>query len=86
MLDRLSPDDVYALTKRRRHSAQFRVLNALGIPARPDGDGAPIVLRSAVEAVLGVPGDSRERAAEPDWEALERPNGADRRKPPDGRP
>lgn len=75
MLDRLTMEEVYALTKRKRYSAQFRVLNALGIPARPDGDGVPIVLRSAVETVLGLKNSRSEstKRTEPDFSSLDKP-------------
>lgn len=71
MIDRLTPAEVYALTKRKRHKAQMAVLRAQGIDFRQDGNGAPVVLRSTVRAILG--GERREttRDAEPDWSSLD---------------
>jgi len=74
MLDRLTPAEVYSLTKRKRHKAQMAVLRSQGIDFRLDGDGAPVVLRSTVEAILGA-GKSSEKGPrlELDWSAVDGP-------------
>lgn len=70
MIDRLSADELYKLTKRVRYKAQMSVLRSQGIDFRIDGDGAPVVLRSAVEAILGGKPES-EKHIEPDWSSLD---------------
>jgi hypothetical protein len=63
----LSPDELVALTRRRRSDAQARELVAMGIPYRARTDGTLAVLRAAVDAILGVPDQSQRvaRTAEP---------------------
>lgn len=44
----LSPDEVVALTGRKRWKAQALALARMRIPFRPNGYGRPLVERSAV--------------------------------------
>lgn len=44
----LTPAELESLTGKQRRSAQLRVLQALGIPARVRPDGSLLVLRSHV--------------------------------------
>ena len=50
----LEPADIERITRRKRHAAQCRVLDALGIAYRKRPDGSPAVLREAVGATLGA--------------------------------
>lgn len=78
-LDFLSQDEVFGITKRRRWTAQLRVLRELGFTARPDGDGRPLVLRSHVEAKFGIHHEHRARKfSEPDWTYLDATKAASR--------
>jgi hypothetical protein len=53
----LSEQEIVVLTKKVRPSAQKRVLDALGIPAKPRGSRDPslVVLRIHVESGEGAP-------------------------------
>lgn len=63
----LTPDELQALTGRRRVDAQRRELDAMRIPYRERTDHSLVVLRSALEAALGgLPGDGTIRSAEPE--------------------
>lgn len=68
----LSPQEIYQLTHLKNPSAQLRYLAKLGIEARRRPDNTVLVLRSAVEAVLGgVSSTQKEgKQTEPDWSAL----------------
>ncbi len=50
----LTGDEVHALTDRQTKPAQRRMLDALGIKYGMRADASLVVLRSTVEAVLGV--------------------------------
>lgn len=66
----LDEDQLYDLTKKRRHSAQAAVLASLGIAFKPRPDGSLVVSEAHVEAVLG--GEvfkKKSKTVEPDWEA-----------------
>lgn len=69
-LEFLTPEEIYRITKRRRWTAQLKVLRSLGYAARPDGDGAPLVLRSHVEAKFGQPSEGKRRRTQPDFSSL----------------
>ena len=45
----LSPDEIQALTRRRKFAAQARELDALGIPYRRRSDGSLVVLQVHVD-------------------------------------
>ena len=49
----LTPDELRALTGRRRCDGQVRELRAMGIPFKLRRDGSPAVLRIAAELALG---------------------------------
>lgn len=68
----LTDDEVRRLTGRRYANAQFKRLALIGIPAVPDADGRPIVLRLAAEARMGAPAE-RKRTG-PDWSAMNAPH------------
>lgn len=59
----LSEDELRALTKKVRPSAQARVLKALAIPHKPRPDGSLIVYRIHVETT--APAGARLPAHEP---------------------
>lgn len=42
----LGPDELVALTRKERHAAQARELEALGIPYRKRRDGSLVVMRA----------------------------------------
>lgn len=67
----LTPDEIIALTARKRASAQQRALNAMGIDHRIRPDGTVLVLRSHVEQSLGgnIVQAKRQRI-EPNWNAV----------------
>lgn len=51
----LTPEELIAITRRERTSAQARVLHALGIPFREHpSDAVLLVSRAAAEAALGA--------------------------------
>lgn len=50
----LTDDELYALTKKQRSSAQARVLCAMGVTYRPRADGTLAVLKAHIEAMLGA--------------------------------
>lgn len=66
----LSRQELEALTGYKKPSAQARALAAMGIEHRIRPDGAVIVLRAHIEAILG---GNVERTAppEPDWSSLD---------------
>lgn len=68
----LDMDELRELTARQQHSAQAKVMRAMGIEHRARPDGSLAVLRLHVEQVLGAaPGQRRQRApVEPNWGAL----------------
>jgi hypothetical protein len=55
MLAILDTAELERITKRRRYSAQARILRALGVPFTMHPDGPPVVSRAALEAALGAP-------------------------------
>jgi hypothetical protein len=52
----LTPDELQALTGRRRSDGQCRELRAMGIPFKTRRDGSPAVLRVVAELALGARG------------------------------
>jgi hypothetical protein len=42
----LTPEELKALTKRKRYGAQARQLKVMGIPHRLRSDGSPVVLEA----------------------------------------
>lgn len=63
----LAPDELQALTGRRRVDAQRRELDAMRIPYLVRTDHSLAVSRSAVEAALGgAPAPGTMRSAEPE--------------------
>ena len=60
----LSPDDIEALTGKRRPAAQRAVLSSLGIAYKVRPDGTLAVLRVVAELALGhsAPGGTRQAA------------------------
>lgn len=62
----LDPDDVRALTGRKRWTAQCRKLAEMGIPFEPNGDGMPLVPRARYAQVE----PARKPSRQPDWSAL----------------
>lgn len=52
----LTPDELQALTGRRRSDGQCRELRAMGIPFKLRRDGSPVVLRVVAELALGARG------------------------------
>jgi len=66
----LSREELEELTGYKKPSAQARALNSMGIEYRVRPDGAVIVLRSHLEAILG--GSTEHTATpEPDWSGLD---------------
>jgi len=67
----LTPEQIKELTERTQHSAQLRVLRALGIDHKVRPDGSLVVLRAHVEQQLGCALPSAKlQEPEPDWEAV----------------
>ena len=52
----LTPDELQALTGRRRSDGQVRELRAMGIAFKLRRDGSPAVLRVVAELALGARG------------------------------
>lgn len=67
----LSREELEQLTGYKKPSAQARALNAMGIEYRERPDGAVIVLRSHLEAILGGGADPQPAPPEPDWSGLD---------------
>ena len=70
----LTPEEIVALTRRKRRPAQGIALRCLGIEHRVRPDGSVAVLRAHVERLLGgkaIP-DGTLRKTEPDFNALTR--------------
>lgn len=64
----LDEDEIVRITGGKvRHKAQARVLDQLGIPFKPRGDGSLVVSRTAAERALGGVVSSSPKAYEPDW-------------------
>jgi hypothetical protein len=55
----LTPDELAALTKKRRPTAQAKVLDHLGIPSRQRPDGTLVVLHAHVADIPPI-GQRRE--------------------------
>lgn len=68
----LDDAELKRLTGRIRAPAQFRILQERGIPAILDGNGKPIVLRSAIEDKMGgKPRNTKKSMQTPNWDALD---------------
>lgn len=52
----LTQTEIEELTQRIQRNAQARELDLMGIPYRRRSDNTLVVMRIAVEAVLGMPG------------------------------
>jgi hypothetical protein len=67
----LSDDEIAALTQKKRHSTQQKILNALGVSHKVRPNGTLVVLRSHVEKLLGgnVSAPAK-KEPEPNWDAL----------------
>ena len=67
----LNSDEVRELTDRIQHSAQARVLRAMGIEHRSRPDGSLAVLRSHAEEVIGGASGASKKPKEfkPNWAA-----------------
>lgn len=90
----LTPDELFGLTRRRRFSAQARVLTGLGIEFKRRIDGSIVVLHSTATSVL-CPETTRQRAevakGRPSglnlaWKAQMRQNSNGRKTPPNDAP
>lgn len=66
----LSFDDLSALTGKKLHSAQRRVLNYMGIPHRVRPDGSLVVLWSHVDAYVINPASAATKQPEPNWGSI----------------
>jgi hypothetical protein len=67
MDDVLTDEELVQLTKKKRPSAQARVLCHLGIEARPRPDGTLVVSRARRDEVLGVRSPARRVSNEINW-------------------
>lgn len=67
----LTGEEINALTTRVQHSAQLKVLRAMGIEHRVRPDGSLVILRSHIEKLFGDETRSRnQKVTEPNWGAL----------------
>jgi len=67
----LTKAEIGELTKRFQHSAQLKILRAMGIEHRIRPDGSLVVLRSHIVQLLGdVTKVRKEKITEPNWRAL----------------
>jgi hypothetical protein len=68
----LSYEEIQALTHRKVHSAQVRVLKAMGIEHRVRPDGSVAILRAHVLKVFDghVEKQAKNKHVEPNWEAM----------------
>lgn len=64
----LTDQQIEALTKRKRFSAQARALSFLGIPYRPRADGSLVVCVDDLKPTEPTP---PRRTVEPNWQALD---------------
>lgn len=68
----LSDDEIAALTKKQRHPAQRKVLNAMGITHKVRPDGSLAVSASHVKRLLGDVATAKvDKEQEPDWSAMQ---------------
>lgn len=68
----LDPEEIRALTGRRRYRAQARALARMGISYRLRPDGFPIVSRTHFEAIMSADtSTSSQRTTQPDWSAMD---------------
>ncbi len=66
----LDDDQLYQLTKRKRSSAQVRVLRGMGIQHTTRPDGSVVVSEAHVEHLLGGEvSKGPKKQIEPNWEA-----------------
>lgn len=67
----LDDDALVELTRKRRHDAQRRVLDALGVKYKPRPDGSLAVLKAHVDELFGCTAPAKvKRPAEPHWDAM----------------
>lgn len=68
----LDDDAMYELTRKRRHAAQRRALDALGVQYRQRPDGSLAVLHAHVQRIFGAgaASDKVKKDAEPNWDAM----------------
>lgn len=67
----LTPEQIEELTDKKQHSAQLRVLRAMGIEHKPRPDGTIAVLTAHVEQQFGYKLTSDKlKEFEPDWSAV----------------
>jgi len=68
----LTPEELVALTGKRRYRAQSRALSRMGISHRLRPDGFPVVSRAHFEEIMGAESTARPAtASEPDWSAMD---------------
>lgn len=65
--------DLYAITHKRRPSAQAKALRAMGIEHRQRTDNTVLVLKSHVEHLLNPGQRTTVKRREPNWKALDAP-------------
>ncbi len=67
----LTEAEIAAVTDKKRHHAQARVLRAMNIEHAPRPDGSLVVLRSHVEHLLGGVASAKvDKKWAPNWETL----------------
>lgn len=68
----LDAEEIRSMTDRKTHSAQRKMLNALGIVYKVRADGSLLVLRSHVERELGgaLPATASKKEFIPNWSAV----------------
>ena len=67
----LDPDELKQRTNRERSGAQRKALDFMGMPYKVRADGSIVVLRSAIEEVMGARNDSHfKKSSKPNWDAL----------------
>lgn len=75
----LTEQELVELTKKVRPSAQKRVLNALGIPAKPRSPRDPSLVVYRIHVETPAPAGARLRAPEPEVQPYESPRARARR-------
>ncbi len=67
----MDDDQLYELTKKRRHAAQSAVLTSMGIEHRMRPDGSIVVSQAHVENLLGGGSLTKKtKSVEPNWDML----------------
>ena len=66
-MERLTPDELFAVTGKKTARAQLRVLREKRIPHHDDGDGKPVVIKELYFKMIMGEDAPKTQTTEPDW-------------------